>query len=196
MPAHTTVAREVLRLGAHNGAHRVALRAGISVLVPLMILWSVDQVPWSIYAAFGAMTSLYGRSIVGLERVRMQGTLAVLLTWAVGLGALVSISEHRGWLAVPVAALVAGVGSWISDVESWHPPGPLFLIFAFAAVASIPGEAADLPIAVGVAGSAALFSLLVGSAGAVWRRLRTGAPLSSPTRLRPDRKSTRLNSRH
>src|SRR3546814_10206322 len=99
-------------------------------------------------------------------------------------------------LAVPVAALVAGVGSWISDVESWHPPGPLFLIFAFAAVASIPGEAADLPIAVGVAGSAALFSLLVGSAGAVWRRLRTGAPLSSPTRLRPDRKSTRLNSRH
>jgi hypothetical protein len=168
------VTRAALRVGPHNGAHRVALRAGISVLVPLLLLWWFDRIDWSIHAAFGAFTSLYGRNRVGLSRVQMQVSLGVLLTGAVGLGAWVSTSEHRAWLAVPIAALVAGLGSWISDVEDWHPPGPLFLIFGFAAVASIPATSHDIPVALLVAASSATFSVVVGSAGAALRRLGPG----------------------
>lgn len=53
---------ELLRFGPHAGAHRVAVRAGVSVLVPLLLLWATDHTHWSIYAAFGAFTSLYGRT--------------------------------------------------------------------------------------------------------------------------------------
>lgn len=179
VPDRFPVTRAALRVGPHNGAHRVALRAGLSVLVPLLLLWWFDRVDWSIYAAFGAFTSLYGRNRVGLSRAQMQLSLGVLLTAAVGLGAWVGTSEHRAWLAVPVAGLVAGVGSWISDVEDWHPPGPLFLIFGFAAVASIPASPSELPEAVLVAAASATFALLIGSVGALWRHVRSVESIGS-----------------
>jgi hypothetical protein len=56
-----TRVRPVLRVGPHLGAHRVALRAGVSVLVPLLAAVLAGHVGWTIYAAFGAFTSLYGR---------------------------------------------------------------------------------------------------------------------------------------
>lgn len=166
------VSRDLLRFGPHAGAHRVALRAGTSVLVPLLVLWTFDRLDWAIYAAFGAFASLYGRNHVHLSRAQMQLSLAVLLTTAVGLGVWVGTSPARGWLAVPVATVVAGVGAWLSDAEDWHPPGPLFLIFAFAACASVPSVAGDIPVALLVAGSSALFAMIVGSCGALWRAWR------------------------
>ncbi|WP_245644484.1 FUSC family protein [Nocardioides jensenii] len=172
MILHRDLTRSALRVGPHNGAHRVALRAGLSVLVPLLVLWSMGHLDWSIYAAFGAFTSLYGRQRGGRGRAQLQVTLAVALTASVALGVVVGISPHRAWLAVPVAGLVAGIGSWFSDLEDWHPPGPLFMIFAFAAVASIPAQVEDLGAAVLVAGGSALFAVGVGSAGSAWRAVR------------------------
>jgi hypothetical protein len=155
----------------------VALRAGVSVLVPLLVLWAIGQQQWSIYAAFGAFTSLYGRNHVHLSRTRMQLTLGVLLTVATTAGVVVGLSPHRAWLAVPATALVAVGGSLVSDAQDWHPPGPLFLVFAFAACASLPSEAVDVLAAVVVAGASAGFSVLVGGAGARWRgRGRRAAP--------------------
>ena len=74
----------------------------MSVLVPLVVLALVGHQEWSIYAAFGAMTSLYGRTHVAIPRLRMQGTLAVLLTLAAAGGVAVGLSEHRAWAAVPL----------------------------------------------------------------------------------------------
>ncbi|MFC4786829.1 FUSC family protein [Nocardioides sp. MAHUQ-72] len=151
----------------------MALRAGVSVLVPLLALWAVGRQEWSIYAAFGAFTSLYGRNHLQLSRTRMQATLAVLLTAATAAGVVVGLSPHRAWLAVPATALVAAGGSLVSDAQDWHPPGPLFLVFAFAACASLPSAPVDVLAAVAVAGSSAAFSVLVGAAGGWWRRART-----------------------
>ncbi len=155
----------------------MALRAGVSVLVPLLALWAFGHQEWSIYAAFGAFTSLYGRNHVHLSRTRMQATLAVLLTLATTTGVVVGLSAHRAWLAVPATALVAVGGSLVSDVQDWHPPGPLFLVFAFAACASLPSTPSDVVAALVVAGASALFSVLVGGAGSWWRsRDRRAAP--------------------
>ena len=165
------VGRQLVGIGPHAGAHRVALRAGVSVVVPLLVLWAIDRQAWSIYAAFGAFTSLYGRNHVHLSRARMQSTLAVLLTGATAAGVAVGLSPHRAWLAVPATALVAVGGSLVSDAQDWHPPGPLFLVFAFAACASLPGGPGDVLVAVVVAGGSAAFSVLVGAAGSWWRRL-------------------------
>jgi hypothetical protein len=155
---------QTLRVGPHAGSHRVALRACVSVLVPLLVLWGIGHQEWSIYAAFGAFTSLYGRNHVHLPRLAMQATMAVMLTGAVVLGVAVGLSEHRGWLAVPVAALVASGTCLVSDALDLHPPGSLFMVFAFAACASVPSEPADLVTAALLTGAgclvaAALFAL-------------------------------------
>jgi len=147
----------------------VALRAGVSVLVPLLVLWALGRPEWTIYASFGAFTSLYGRNHAGLSRTRMQLTLAVLLTLAVAGGVAVGLSEHRAWLAVPVTALVAAAGSLVSDAQDWHPPGPLFLVFAFAACAALPSQPGDVVVALDVAGASALLSVVIGNAGSWWR---------------------------
>ncbi|GAB3782469.1 FUSC family protein [Nocardioides ungokensis] len=185
-PRWRHVRRQLVGIGPHAGAHRVALRAGVSVLGPLLVLWAIDRQEWSIYAAFGAFTSLYGRNHVHLSRVRMQSTLAVLLTLATATGVVVGLSPERAWPAVPAAALVAVGGSLVSDAQDWHPPGPLFLVFAFAACASLPSSPGDVLVAVVVAGASAAFSVLVGAAGSWWRhrhgqRVDDGAPVTRRT---------------
>ena len=170
MSERSGVLAQLLHVGPHRGAHRVAARAAVSVLVPLLALWGAGHLELSIYATFGAFTSLYGRTHVGLSRVRMQGTLAVVLTVSVVLGVAVGLSPHRAWLAVPVAAVIGGVGSLLADAQDWHPPGPLFLIFSFAACASVPSHPPDVVTAALVAGASAAFSVVVGGLGSVVRR--------------------------
>jgi len=147
----------------------VAARAAFCVAVPLVVLWATGHLEWSIYAAFGAFTSLYGRNDVHVSRLQMQARVGAFLVAAVVGGVATGTSEHRVWLAVPLTALVAGVGSWVSDAQGWHPPGPLFLVFAFSACASLPSTVADLPVAFAVSASTALFCVAVGAAGAWWR---------------------------
>lgn len=173
---------DLLKFGPHAGAHRVALRAGASVLVPLLVLWATGHTDWSIYAAFGAFTSLYGRTSVHLSRFQMQSTVAVLLVFSCAGGVLVGSSDHRAWLAVPLCAVLAVFGSIVSDAQGWHPPGPLFLIFAFAACASIPSDPADAGLAAGVSAGSAIFAIVVGNVGALWRVRRHRA---EPTSARP-----------
>lgn len=173
---------DLLRFGPHAGAHRVAVRAGISVLVPLLVLWATGHSHWSIYAAFGAFTSLYGRTSVHLSRFQMQSTVATLLVFSCAAGVLVGASPERAWLAVPLCAVLAVFGSIVSDAQDWHPPGPLFLIFAFAACASIPSVPVQAGLAAGVSAGSAIFAIVVGNIGALWRVRRRRAP---PTAARP-----------
>ncbi|MDN4160522.1 FUSC family protein [Nocardioides abyssi] len=138
--------------------------------MPLLVLLAADRVEWSIYAAFGAFTSLYGRERVGPLRVRLQTEVGVLLTGVVAAGVLVGSSSHRAWLAVPLAALLTAGAALLSDRQRWHPPGALFPVFAFTACASIPSDPADALVAALVAGATAAYALLVGNAGAWLRR--------------------------
>jgi len=169
---------QLLHVGPHRGAHRVAARVAVSVLVPLLALWSAGHLELSIYATFGAFTSLYGRNHAGLSRAQMQTVLAVALTVSVVLGVTVGLSAQRSWWAIPVAAVVAAGGSLLSDAQDWHPPGPLFLVFAFAACASVPSRPSDVGWSALVAGTSALFSLVVGSAGSAVRHLGSRHPAS------------------
>ncbi|MEU4562358.1 FUSC family protein [Actinoplanes sp. NPDC023936] len=149
-----------------------ALRAGVSVAAPLLVVLLIDRPHWSMYAAFGAFTSLYGRTRTGRSRLAMQSGAAAALVLAVLIGVLVSVLEARTWLAVVIAALIGGAGSALASVAEWHPPGALFLVFAFGAVASVHHQLADLPPAVAVAAASAVFSLLVGSMSALVRAVR------------------------
>jgi hypothetical protein len=179
--------RDLLRLNPAPGSHRVALRAGISAAVPLLTLVLVDRTPWAIYAAFGAFTSQYGRNHVHVPRAVMQATAAVALVSAVALGAVLAASDAGRWWLVVTAAAVAGVGALASTALDWHPPGPMFLVFAFGTVAAAPGGWSDVPTALAVSAAAATFALLVGNIGAVARRTpSTGRPaLRNPWTVDP-----------
>ncbi|WP_433312509.1 FUSC family protein [Micromonospora chersina] len=170
--------RGLLHVRPAPGAHRVALRAGISVVVPLLAVLAAGRPDWSVYVVFGAFTSLYGRNHVHLSRAAMQASAGAALTGSVVLGVLVGALPSRALVAVPVAAAVAALGAVLAAAQDWHPPGPLFLVFAFGAVASAPHAVSDVPVAAALAGSSALFALLVGSVGSVLRRQR-----SRPARL-------------
>ena len=164
------VLRDLVRLQPQPGAHRVAVRAGISVLVPLLVVLALGRPEWSLYAVFGAFTAVYGRNHVHLPRVVMQAGAGAALTLAVALGTLVGTLGHREPVAVLGTAVVAGIGVRLAAVQDWHPPGPLFLVFAFGATAAFPHRPADVAVAVAVAGATAGFAVLVGNAGALLRR--------------------------
>lgn len=183
MSEHIRVAaRHFLAFRNTPSAAGVAARAGLSVLVPLLAVVVLGHPGWSAYAAFGAFTSLYGRNHVHLSRAVMQAGAGAALTAGVVLGALVSTAEVRAWLAVAVAAVVAAAGAALATAQDWHPPGPLFLVFAFGAVSSVPHTAADVPVAAAVAGASALFALAVGNIAGLVR-----ADPTRPARPRPVR---------
>ncbi|GAA2882889.1 FUSC family protein [Actinoplanes cyaneus] len=164
-----------------RAASPAALRAGVSVAVPLLVVLVAGRPEWSMYAAFGAFTSLYGRNLTGRARLVMQSGAAAALVTTVLLGVLIGSLEVRNWPAVAVAGLVAAGGTAVASAQQWHPPGALFLTFAFGAVASVPHHVRDVPLAVGVALASAVFSLLIGNvrfgrppgAGPVGHRRRT-----------------------
>jgi len=164
--------RSLIAVGPSNGAHRIALRAALSVVLPLLVLDATDHLAWTMYAAFGAFTSLYGRERIARHRIRLQLVAGAWMTGCVSAGALIASSDHRGWLAVPAAAVVAAAAAYRSSVEGWHPPGSLFQVFGIAAVASIPGRAADVLPAFLVSASTALFAVLLGNVGVWIRRVR------------------------
>lgn len=166
----------LIAFGPHAGAHRVAVRAAISILVPLLTLWALHHAAWSLYAAFGAFTSVYGRERVDLHRVRLQAVAGAALVVAVTLGAIVGVSAHRAWLAVPIAAVLSAVITYASGAQGWHPPGSLFCVFGFASVAAVPGTWADVGRAAAVSALAAVFAIVVGNLGAAVRRVRRTVP--------------------
>ena len=163
----------LLAWGPHAGAHRVAIRATISTLVPLTVLLLIGRPEWAPWAAFGAFTALYGRNRVHLSRLTMQLTAAGVLVSMVGLGSLVAALPEPTWAMIVSGAALAGLVSIVSDAEDWHPPGPLFALFAFSGSASLPdGDLADAGSATLVALASAAFAVLVGSTGTALRRAR------------------------
>lgn len=168
---------DLFRVGPHAGAHRVAARAGLSVFVPLLILVLTGHTAWSAYAAFGAFTSLYGRSARYAERTSLQISVAGILVAAVTLGCAVGLLPHRQWWIVLVGALVAAGASLLSDAFHWHPPGPLFIVFAFTVCATVPPHPRNVVIGFAVSAASAAFSVLIGHIGV----------LREPTNLDPIR---------
>lgn len=172
MTERNALAQQLLKVGPHGSAHWVAARAALTVAIPLVMLVLTDHVQWVLYAGFGAFTSLYGRAELLPRRLVMQSHVGVLLIWSVLLGVLVAMSDQRAWIVVPVATAMAALGAAVSDRDQWHPPGPLFLIFALGACASVPSTPVDLVPAFLVSGSTVVLAIVIGCGPQSWRAWR------------------------
>jgi hypothetical protein len=140
-----------------------------------------------IYAVFGALTGMYGRSEPHQLRLVHQAQAALVLLGGVGVGVFLSVNHLHSWWLVGIEALLAGVGSVFSDRVNLKPNGPFFGILALGACASVP---TTIPwfAALLIATASAAFSIMVGFGGWVrgrtWRSgaARSAAPLRGPRR--------------
>lgn len=156
---------EILHVRRTEGAWRVGLRAGISVAVPLLVLVLVGRPDLAPYASFGAFASLYGRQLPYFTRLQMQLSAGLTLTLAVLAGVLVGLVPHAAWLQVGTAAVVAAAGQVFARAHRFHPPGPLFMIFAYGAISSMPHVVADVPRALATCVASVALAVLVGISG-------------------------------
>lgn len=175
--------RDLVTMGPYRRDHWVALRVALAIGAPLVLLWAAGSMELAIFAVFGAFTSVYGRGLGVIGRLRMQVIAAGSLLVSVGVGALISLSPERAWLVLPVAAAWAFLMSLLGDRVRWAPPGPMFQIFALAAIAALAVDGTVLVLGIGVAALTAVWSLLLGLAfgafGALADRARTRAERAS-----------------
>ncbi|GAA2228734.1 FUSC family protein [Promicromonospora sukumoe] len=170
--------RRMLHVGPYGGELPVALRAAASVAVPMLVLWATGHLEWSLYATFGAFTSLFGRTVPLRPRLTQQVQAGAALVASVLVGTLIAVLASAvpgtGWLVVPVAALWATGVAVLSHRLRWHPPGPLFPVFALGACSSVPSGPGQVPVALAVAVAAVVFALALTVAFA---RLEPGGPV-------------------
>jgi uncharacterized membrane protein YccC len=161
--------RALHRLEPANNDHLAALRVAISVAIPSLLLLFAGRPDLIIYAVFGALTGMYGRSEPHQLRLRHQSQAALVLLAGVGVGVFLSVNHLHSWWLVGVEALLAGAGSVFADRVRLKPNGPFFGILALGACASVP---TGIPwyAALLIAAASASFSLAVGFVG--WVRAR------------------------
>ncbi|TLM87988.1 FUSC family protein [Pseudarthrobacter sp. NamE5] len=172
--------RALHRLEPANNDHLAALRVALSVAVPSLLLLAAGRPDLIIYAVFGALTGMYGRSERHQLRLRHQSQAAVVLLGGVAVGVFLSVNHLHSWWLVGVEAVLAGAGSLFADRVRLKPNGPFFGILALGACASVP-TVVPWQMAIAIAAGAAAFSVLVGFAG--WIRSRSwqeGAVRSVP----------------
>jgi hypothetical protein len=158
------------RLEPANNDHLAALRVATSVAVPSLILLFLGRADLIIYAVFGALTGMYGRSEPHQLRLRHQSQAALVLVGGVAVGVFLSVNHLHSWWLVAIEAVLAGVGSVYSDRVKLKPNGPFFGILALGACASVP-LAVPWHVALAIAAGAAAFSMAVGFGG--WVRGRS-----------------------
>ncbi|WP_241977038.1 FUSC family protein [Cryobacterium sp. Sr8] len=149
----------------------VAFRATVAVLVPLIVLVALGRVDLAPYAAFGAMTSLYGRSEPYRVRARTVSTAALVQLASIALGLMMAVAGAP----VPVVAagllLVITVGILVASTVGLFPGTPVFFVFAYLVCAEVPTPADEVWPRMLLAAAAAAFAWLLVMSGWVIRRL-------------------------
>lgn len=171
----------VVRVGPRQGDHRVAVRAVVSVGVPLLILLLLDRLDLAVYASFGAFAALYGRTDGPRARLRMQASAGGVLLVSMLVGTALSVTSVPVFASVAVVAVLAAGVTLFAYRDRWHPPGALFAVFAAGATASFPATPGSFATVLVIGGASVVWSLLVTAGIALVRR----RPWNRPARPRP-----------
>ncbi|WP_285241061.1 FUSC family protein [Pseudarthrobacter sp. MEB009] len=156
--------RALHRLEPADNDSAAAVRVAVSVALPSLLLLAAGRTDLIIYAVFGGLTAMYGRSSPHLLRLRHQGRAAGMLLGGVAVGIVLSANHLQSWWLVGVEATLAGAGSVYADRMRLKPAGPFFGILALGACASVPA-AVPWFVALLIASGSAALSLAVGQAG-------------------------------
>ncbi|WP_268642628.1 FUSC family protein [Nocardiopsis sp. EMB25] len=142
-----------------------AVRAGVCVAVPLVVLVGIDRVDLAPYAALGCFTALYARDDTYARRRRVLALVGATLTVSVLVGALTRALVGGAWVSVLVVAVVAAAVKFVSDAWDFGPPGGLMFVFAAGVSSYTPQSLGAIPVQVAVTAAAAALCWVVASVG-------------------------------
>ena len=157
----------------------VASRATLAMVIPLIVLVLAGRIDWAVYASFGGMTALFGRSEPYRLRARSVSVAAVGMLGAIAFGLGLAAVGAPLWLLTCGLVVVLVTGVLLVNTMGLFPGTPLFFVFAFTVCSQVPTEPDQVAprLLVGLAGAA--FAWLVTMSGALLRRVvpERSAPL-------------------
>lgn len=116
----------------------VATRASVSVALPLVVLLLTDHLDWAAYAAFGAMTSLFGRNEPYRVRLRTVTVAGVLMLSFIALGLVLAVAQASLLVLTLGLVVVISLGIVVASTAGLFPATPIFFVFGYAVVAQVP----------------------------------------------------------
>ena len=173
--------RDMFRMAPANKDHQVAVRCGLGVGIPLLLLLAFGRIDLAIFATFGAFTGIYGRNEPHRQRFGHQLRAGMLMLAVIAAGSLTSRLEPNTWGIVLGTTAVAGLGTLATGLWRLRPAGSLFHIFAYAAISSVPNQPAIWQGLLVSAGTVCL-SILLGLSGRL--RSKHHTPWTKPERPR------------
>ncbi|MEJ0014466.1 MAG: FUSC family protein [Actinomycetota bacterium] len=156
-----------------------AIRIGLSIGTPLVILKLSGNLDWSLYAIFGGYTSTYGRTAPHLDRLKMQAAAGTLIVLSLTAGTAVGAHPLASFIAIIGIGIVGGTTAGMAEVFQWRPSGALFMVFAFGACASTPETTSKIPISFVVGAICALSAIGIGSIGKWQPEIQAGGSATS-----------------
>ncbi|WP_162144876.1 FUSC family protein [Arthrobacter castelli] len=186
--------RDFFTMAPSQRDHYPAARIALGIAVPLLVVLAIGRIDLTIFAAFGAFSGIYAKAEIAGRRFQHQSIAGFILVACLGLGGAYASIGASPWAIVITTAVVAGAGSVAADYWRLKPPGSLFFVFAFAAVASLP-EVPPWWQALTVGTASVLWCLFLGAVPAVVRKLRRSGDIGArlpaserpaPAQIRPD----------
>lgn len=142
--------------------HRPALRVALGLAVPGITLLAAGRPDLIIYAVFGAITGMYGRTETRRRRLAHQTQGGVILVLGVAIGVALADNHITPAVLVIAAVVFATVGSVVTDYLALKPEGPFYGVFALGAIATVPAGRVTPSSAILICAATALLSVLLG----------------------------------
>ncbi|GAA2580746.1 hypothetical protein GCM10010435_67580 [Winogradskya consettensis] len=162
--------RDAARVRPADAAWAFALRAGLAVAIPLVVLIPAGHTAWAGIATFGSFAALYARDTHYRSRGRVVAAAGLGLVTAVTIGTLAALTPAPAIPAVVAVSLVGAAATWLCGVFRVGPPAGLMFAFATAVSAAVPATPADLARHAVLTAAAALIAWLIAMAGAAFDR--------------------------
>ncbi|GAA4285347.1 FUSC family protein [Brevibacterium daeguense] len=146
------------------------VRAGICVLVPLLVLLFAGLSQLSAYVAFAAFTSLYGR--YEAYRSRLVTVVVAGISFLVIIAVAMVVAMLGGGVITIAVGLfiVSALGVVLSSHMGWIPFGSVFYVFSFSVISSIPVTAEEYLPRYSISVATVVFCWIVAMAGWLIRR--------------------------
>ena len=170
----------------------VASRAAVAVAVPLAVLASAGRLDWAAYAAFGAMTSLYGRNEPYRQRMRTVTAAGLLMLAIITFALVLAILDAPLPVLTGGLVLVLTASILLARTLGLFPGTPIFFVFGYAVVAEIAVPAGEFGPRLLVAAAAASVAWALTMSGWLLRRL---AGRRAPAVFKPLRPAAPVHTR-
>ncbi|MBN9083012.1 MAG: FUSC family protein [Rhizobiales bacterium] len=112
-----------------------ALRAALSMGLPVAAGWLAGDVPAGMLATIGAFTALYATDRPYQNRAAVVAWIAVAFSLVVSLGAW---AQAEPWLVVPLVVMLSIAATFICNAFRIGPPGAYMFVLACAAGTALP----------------------------------------------------------